>query len=76
MKIKALLIGATAAVLAAVPAHAADLTLKFGHVGKPGSLFEASVDAFAACSNEARGVIVRGLGTRAMAQAPEIAVGP
>ena len=55
MKIKALFIGAAAAVLAAVPGHAADLTLKFGHVGKPGSLFEASVDAFAACSNKALG---------------------
>ena len=29
--------------------------LKFGHVGKPGSLFEASVEAFATCANEALG---------------------
>ena len=27
----------------------------FGHVGKPGSLFEASVNAFAECSNKALG---------------------
>ncbi len=50
MKLKTFLIGAAAAALLAVPGHAAELTLKFGHVGKPGSLFEASVDAFAACS--------------------------
>ena len=35
----------TAAV--AAPTFAADVTLKFGHVGKPGSLFEASVNAYA-----------------------------
>ena len=33
----------------ASPAFAADVTLKFGHVGKPGSLFEASVNAYAQC---------------------------
>ncbi|MEL6748007.1 MAG: TRAP transporter substrate-binding protein, partial [Pseudomonadota bacterium] len=31
------------------------LSLKFGHVGKPGSLFETSVNEFARCSNEALG---------------------
>ena len=31
------------------PVFAADITLKFGHVGKPGSLFEASVNAYAQC---------------------------
>jgi len=36
-------------------AIAADTTLKFGHVGAPGSLFEASVDNFAECVNGAMG---------------------
>jgi tripartite ATP-independent transporter DctP family solute receptor len=51
MKIKSLLFGASALVAMAGAASAADLTLKFGHVGKPGSLFEASVNAYAACAN-------------------------
>jgi len=41
--------------LLAVPASAADITLKFGHVGAPGSLFEASANEFARCSNAALG---------------------
>jgi len=48
----------TAAALAAIlasPALAADMTLKFGHVGKPGSLFEESVEAYAKCANAALG---------------------
>jgi len=40
-----------AAALVTVPAHAEKLTLKFGHVGQPGSLFEASVNAFAESAN-------------------------
>ena len=55
MKLKSLLISAASVALFAVPGHSADLTLKFGHVGKPGSLFEASVNAFAACANKALG---------------------
>ena len=55
MKLKTFLISAAAAALLAVPGHAAELTLKFGHVGKPGSLFEASVNEFTACSNKALG---------------------
>lgn len=55
MKLKTILFGAAAALTFAATAQAADLTLKFGHVGKPGSLFEASVNAFAKCSNEALG---------------------
>lgn len=31
---------------------AADVTLKFGHVGQPGSLFEASVNAYAQCVDD------------------------
>lgn len=48
---------ATAAVIAslATPALADKLILKFGHVGKPGSLFETSVNEFARCANAALG---------------------
>jgi len=48
-------LAASAAVLsAAVTAQvqAADVTLKFGHVGAPGSLFEASVNAYVQCVND------------------------
>jgi len=38
-------------IILATPALAADLELKFGHVGKPGSLFEASVNEFAKRAN-------------------------
>ncbi|MEO3429361.1 TRAP transporter substrate-binding protein [Pelagibius sp. CAU 1746] len=41
--------------LLASPAAAEKLTLKFGHVGAPGSLFEASANEFARCSNAALG---------------------
>ncbi|MCR9256335.1 MAG: TRAP transporter substrate-binding protein [Alphaproteobacteria bacterium] len=52
MKFKSLFLGAAAAVALAVPAQAEPLSLKFGHVGAPGSLFEASVNAFASCAND------------------------
>ncbi len=55
MKLKGLLLASAAALLLGTPAQAAKLTLKFGHVGKPGSLFETSVNAFAACANKALG---------------------
>jgi tripartite ATP-independent transporter DctP family solute receptor len=55
MKLKTMLMTAASALLLTTGAQAADLTLKFGHVGKPGSLFEASVNAFAKCSNDALG---------------------
>ncbi|MFK7753515.1 MAG: TRAP transporter substrate-binding protein [Sedimentitalea sp.] len=51
MKIVAKLLAATAFFGMASGASAADLTMKFGHVGKPGSLFEASVNNFAECVN-------------------------
>lgn len=54
MTIKFLATTAAAAVLAG-QAFAADVTLRFGHVGNPGSLFEASVNNYAACVNEAAG---------------------
>ncbi len=40
------------AATVAAPAVAAELTLKFGHVGAPGSLFEISVNEFAKRANE------------------------
>mgnify|MGYP006446470813 CR=1 FL=1 len=47
MKILRSLAASAAVLSAAVTAQvqAADVTLKFGHVGAPGSLFEASVNA-------------------------------
>jgi len=38
-------------VLLATPVFAAEMELKFGHVGKPGSLFESSVNEFAKRAN-------------------------
>ena len=49
--ISRLLLGAGLAALIASPLSAAELTLKFGHVGKPGSLFEASVAEFVKRAN-------------------------
>ncbi|MGR3630705.1 MAG: TRAP transporter substrate-binding protein, partial [Limimaricola soesokkakensis] len=48
---------ATAAVSALIAgqATAADMTLRFGHVGNPGSLFEATAEHFAECANAALG---------------------
>lgn len=40
-----------AAALFTTPVAAAGPVLKFGHVGKPGSLFETSVNQYAACAN-------------------------
>ncbi len=42
-------------VLLAGQGLAADMTLKFGHVGNPGSLFEATVNNFAECVNGSMG---------------------
>lgn len=53
MGLKSKLLCTAAMMLMATQASAEALTLKFGHVGKPGSLFEASVNEFARCSNEA-----------------------
>lgn len=55
MKLNTILLATAAAVGLATSASAADLTLKFGHVGKPGSLFEFSVNTFAKCANDALG---------------------
>ncbi len=52
---KTFLTAAAISALVAGPALAADTTLRFGHVGAPGSLFEASVENFAECVNAAAG---------------------
>jgi tripartite ATP-independent transporter DctP family solute receptor len=43
--------GAVAIALPAAVAQAEPTKIRFGHVGEPGSLFEASVNNFAACAN-------------------------
>lgn len=49
---------ALATAVATTGAQAADITLKFGHVGAPGSLFEASANAYAQCvADESNGRI-------------------
>ena len=55
MKLSTLLSGVAIAGLTATGALAQDLSLKFGHVGEPGSLFEATANNFAACANEKLG---------------------
>ncbi len=53
MKTIKTLLAATALAGVAGAASAQEMTMKFGHVGAPGSLFEASVDHFAECVNSA-----------------------
>jgi len=55
MKILGLVSAVAVSGLLATPATAADLTLKFGHVGAPGSLFEVSANEFARCANATLG---------------------
>lgn len=55
MKVISKLLATATALGMASSAYAADMTMKFGHVGAPGSLFEATVDNFAACVNAAMG---------------------
>ena len=55
MKVVKILAAAATTALLASPVMADKLILKFGHVGKPGSLFEMSVNEFARCSNDALG---------------------
>lgn len=54
MMTKKMLAGAVALGMIGGAANAGEV-LKFGHVGKPGSLFEESVEAYATCANEALG---------------------
>ncbi|MFK7880171.1 TRAP transporter substrate-binding protein [Roseobacter sp.] len=51
MKTLVKLFAATAICGMASSVSAADVTMKFGHVGAPGSLFEATVNNFAECTN-------------------------
>ncbi|MFX0540934.1 TRAP transporter substrate-binding protein [Roseovarius sp. S4756] len=53
MKILNKLLTATALAGLATGVSAADMTMKFGHVGAPGSLFEATANNFAECVNGA-----------------------
>ncbi len=55
MKLKTMILSGVTTAALSTSALAADITLKFGHVGAPGSLFEASVNAFAECANNALG---------------------
>jgi len=55
MKLKQLILGLVALALTATPALAADMELRFGHVGKPGSLFAMSAEEFARRANEKLG---------------------
>jgi tripartite ATP-independent transporter DctP family solute receptor len=55
MKLTTLLASVALTTLFASQAAAEPIILKFGHVGKPGSLFESSANEFARCSNEALG---------------------
>lgn len=53
MKKLSILFAATAFAGLTASASYAETTMKFGHVGAPGSLFEASVNNFAECTNAA-----------------------
>ena len=55
---KKTLIATAVASILAMPAMAADVTMKFGHVGAPGSLFEATVNNFAACVGDKSGGMI------------------
>ena len=55
MNFKSIILASVATLAMPLAASAADLTLRFGHVGNPGSLFEASADAFAKCANDKLG---------------------
>jgi tripartite ATP-independent transporter DctP family solute receptor len=55
MKIRHMLLGLCALALTATPALSADMVLRFGHVGKPGSLFDLSAQEFARRANEKLG---------------------
>ena len=55
MKLASFTTAAAVSALLAGQALAAETTLKFGHVGNPGSLFEATANKFAECVNGASG---------------------
>ena len=51
MKIQKLIVGVALAAMVVLPAQANKIVLKFGHVGKPGSLFDMSANEFARRAN-------------------------
>ena len=55
MRFKEIMLGLAALALTVTPALSADMTLRFGHVGKPGSLFDLSAEEFARRANEKLG---------------------
>ena len=55
MKATRILAGLMLAACASFPVHAEKLVLKFGHVGKPGSLFDMCANEFAKRANAALG---------------------
>jgi len=55
MRFKEIMLGLAALALTVTPALSADMTLRFGHVGKPGSLFDLSAKEFARRANEKLG---------------------
>ncbi|MEN8198405.1 MAG: TRAP transporter substrate-binding protein DctP, partial [Pseudomonadota bacterium] len=52
MRLGKLIAGIALAASFAFPASAAEITMKFGHVGAPGSLFDATANEFAKRVNE------------------------
>lgn len=74
MKLKSIIACTVLTAAFASPASAEKLVLKFGHVGKPGSLFEASVNAFAKCSNDALGdkAVVQSFGSSQLGKDKEL----
>lgn len=55
MKLKHMLFALVALAVTAPPAMSADMVLRFGHVGEPGSLFAMSAEEFARRANEKLG---------------------
>jgi tripartite ATP-independent transporter DctP family solute receptor len=55
MKLRNLMFALAAFALTATPALSADMVLRFGHVGEPGSLFAMSAEEFARRANEKLG---------------------
>lgn len=72
MKIKTLLAGVALSALAATAASAAGPTLKFGHVGKPGSLFESTANYFAKCVNDTGKATVEVFGSSQLGKDKEL----
>ena len=63
MKMRKLMLGVAALALSASAAEAAGPNLKFGHVGDPGSLYEATANEFAKCVEESGAATVETYGS-------------